>query len=79
MLEALKDILTFGITAQELEEATAETLPAHLDKSKALTAIYHAAGMKGVKAVATRILPDLAQFPSYLVATLSDIFRGAKM
>eukprot|EP00972_Heterocapsa_arctica_P080669 11888278-Heterocapsa_arctica.AAC.1 len=35
--------------------------------------------MKGVQAVATRILPDLAQCPSHVVATLSDIFRGAKM
>eukprot|EP00972_Heterocapsa_arctica_P062447 9204923-Heterocapsa_arctica.AAC.1 len=79
MLVALKDILTCGVSAQELDEATASTLPALLLKSKALAAIHRAAGMKGVKAVATRVLPDLAQFPSYLVATLSDIFRGAKM
>eukprot|EP00972_Heterocapsa_arctica_P033521 4934660-Heterocapsa_arctica.AAC.1 len=79
MLEALTDVLTCGVSAQELDDATEDTLPALLGKSNALAAIHRAAGMKGVKAVATRILPDLAQFPSYLVATLSDIFRGAKM
>eukprot|EP00972_Heterocapsa_arctica_P108107 15921808-Heterocapsa_arctica.AAC.1 len=47
MLEALKDILTCGVSAQELDEATADTLPALLRKSKALAAIRRAAGMKG--------------------------------
>eukprot|EP00972_Heterocapsa_arctica_P029705 4374694-Heterocapsa_arctica.AAC.1 len=50
MLEALKDILTCGIPAQELDEATSDTLPSLLCKSKALAAIHRAAGMKGVKA-----------------------------
>eukprot|EP00972_Heterocapsa_arctica_P054663 8054434-Heterocapsa_arctica.AAC.1 len=63
MLEALRDILTCGISAEELEKATPEALPALLDKSKAFKAIHHAAGFKGVQAVATRVLPDLAQFP----------------
>eukprot|EP00972_Heterocapsa_arctica_P066991 9887096-Heterocapsa_arctica.AAC.1 len=79
MLAALRDILTCGVTAEELQKATPTTLPEILDKSKSLKAIFHAAGYKGVQAVATRVLPNLAQFPSYLVATLSDIFRGAKM
>eukprot|EP00972_Heterocapsa_arctica_P107394 15818430-Heterocapsa_arctica.AAC.1 len=54
MLAALRDILTCGITAEQLEEATATDLPEILDMSKSLKAIYHAAGLKGVHAVATR-------------------------
>eukprot|EP00972_Heterocapsa_arctica_P075226 11098632-Heterocapsa_arctica.AAC.1 len=79
MLIALKDILSCGIGADELEAATPETLQPFLLKSAALAAIHRAAGIKGVHAVATRILPPLAQFPSYLIATLSDIFCGARM
>eukprot|EP00972_Heterocapsa_arctica_P033841 4980891-Heterocapsa_arctica.AAC.1 len=47
MLEALRDILTCGISAEELENATPEALPALLGRSKALKAIHHAAGSKG--------------------------------
>eukprot|EP00972_Heterocapsa_arctica_P011434 1675955-Heterocapsa_arctica.AAC.1 len=62
MLTALKDLLGSGITADELNNATPENVQQFLDKSEALTAIFCAAGMKGVKAVATRVLPNLAQF-----------------
>eukprot|EP00972_Heterocapsa_arctica_P054374 8012607-Heterocapsa_arctica.AAC.1 len=60
MLAALRDVLTCGITARVLRKAKAEELPGILEKCKSLKAIYHAVGLKGLHAVATRVLPRLA-------------------
>eukprot|EP00972_Heterocapsa_arctica_P009436 1388580-Heterocapsa_arctica.AAC.1 len=60
MLAALKDVMTCGIADQALLEAYDQELPGMFEKCKSLKAIYHAAGRKGLDAVATRVLPRLA-------------------
>ena len=79
MITALKAVLRSGVDPASLLRASDQECTRLASTCPALRHIAEVAGPVGVKAVATRILPTLANFPAFLSACARDVLRGGRV